>query len=106
LLGARPLLAAAGKGILSGAEVQRLHRHRSAALDAVPWTVADTALIDEARTLLGPRRGGRTARARVPRNEEALAQETDFWPQGLAASPAPVLSTGICGDGERRSIRH
>ena len=56
LFGARPLLAAAGKGTLTPAEVQRLYRPRSTSLDAVPWTVGDAALIDEARTLLGPRR--------------------------------------------------
>ena len=106
LLGARPLLSAAGKGILSGADVQRLHRHRSASLDAVPWTVADTALIDEARTLLGPRRAARPGRARGPRNEDALAQETGFWPQGLAASPAPVISPGTGADDEIRSFGH
>jgi DNA helicase IV len=106
LLGARPLLSAAGKGILSGAEVQRLHRHRSASLDAVPWTVADTALIDEARTLLGPRRAVRPGRPRATRNEDALAQETGFWPQGLAASPAPVVSPGTGADDEIRSFGH
>ena len=58
LFGARPLLAAAGRGTLTSAEVQRLYRVRSDSLDAVHWTVADTALIDEARILLGPRRGG------------------------------------------------
>ena len=101
-----PLLAAAGKGILSAEEVQRLHRHRSASLDAVQWTVADTALIDEARTLLGPRRGGRPGRARAQRNEEALAQDVGFWPQGLAASPAPATSPGTGGDEEIRSFGH
>ncbi len=106
LLGARPLLAAAGKGILSSADVQRLYRPRSASLDAVQWTVPDTALIDEARTLLGPRRGGRPARARASRNEEALAHEVGFWPQGLAASPAPATSSGNGVDEEIRSFGH
>ena len=65
LLGAPPLLAAAAKGLLGAGEVQRLYRPRSASLDLVPWTVGDTALIDEARTLLGPRRPpGRTGRGR------------------------------------------
>ncbi len=106
LLGARPLLGAAGKGILSAAEVQRLYRPRSGSLDAVPWTVGDTALIDEARTLLGPRRGGRPVRARAAqRNEEAMAHEVGFWPQGLAASPAPATSTGNA-DEEIRSFGH
>ncbi len=106
LLGARPLLAAAGKGILSAAEVQRLHRPRSAALDAVHWTVADTALIDEARTLLGPRRGGRPTRARAPRSEEAMAQDVGFWPQGLAASPAPSAGPAAGAEDEIRSFGH
>jgi DNA helicase IV len=105
LLGARPLLAAAGKGILSPVEVQRLHRPRSASLEAVPWTVADTALIDEARTLLGPRRAGRPTR-RVHRGEEGTAQEGGFWPQGLAASPAPLASVVAGADDEIRSFGH
>ena len=107
LLGARPLLAAAAKGILDPSDVQRLYRPRSASLDAVPWTVADTALIDEARTLLGPRRGGRTVRARGPRTDEATAQEVAFWPQGLAPSPAPVATGAASGsDEEIRSFGH
>jgi DNA helicase IV len=105
LLGARPLLAAAGKGILGATDVQRLYRPRSESLDAVPWTVGDTALIDEARTLLGPRRG-RPARARVQRSEEGNAQEGGFWPQGLAASPVPTLVTAAGGGDEVRSFGH
>ena len=104
LLGARPLLAAAGKGILTATDVQRLYRPRSESLDAVPWTVGDTALIDEARTLLGPRRG-RPTRARVQRNDEGSAQEVGFWPQGLAASPAPALGAPSADD-DIRSFGH
>src|ERR1700722_10097658 len=79
LLGARPLLAEAGKGILDADDVRRLYRPRSVALDAVPWTVADAALIDEARTLLGPRRGAaRPTRSRQARAEEGNAQEVGF----------------------------
>jgi DNA helicase IV len=106
LFGARPLLAAGGRGILSTAEVQRLYRPRSASLDAVHWTVADTALIDEARTLLGPRRGGRTNRARVQRNEEASSQDVAFWPQGLATSPVPVTGPAGGSEDEIRSFGH
>jgi len=107
LFGARPLLAAAGKGILSAAEVQRLYRPRDGALDEVPWTVADTALVDEARTLLGPRRGGRAAqRARGQRSEAAAAAEVGFWPQGLATSPAPVTGAGHGAEDEIRSFGH
>ncbi len=106
LLGARPLLAAAGKGILSPTEVQRLHRPRGETLDSVPWTVGDTALIDEARTLLGPRRG-RPTRARTQRADEGTAPEMGFWPQGLAASPAPSgVALGGGSDEEFRSFGH
>ncbi len=105
LLGARPLLAAAGKGILSATDVQRLYRPRAESLDAVPWTVGDTALIDEARTLLGPRRG-RPARARTQRNDEAVPQEGGFWPQGLSASPAPTAAVSSGADEETRSFGH
>ena len=71
LLGARPLLAAAGKGILSPAEMRCLVPAAERALDEVPWTAADAALIDEARTLLGPRRRAR----RRPRAERRRARE-------------------------------
>ena len=106
LFGARPLLVAAGKGVLGDAEVRRLYRPRSASLDAVHWTVADTALIDEARTLLGPRRGGRTNRVRAQRNEEASSQDVAFWPQGLATSPAPVTSPAAGSEDEIRAFGH
>jgi DNA helicase IV len=107
LLGARPLLAAAGQDILSRDAVQRLYRARSRALDEVPWTVADAALIDEARTILGPRRGGaRPNRGRPGRAEEGSAQDTGFWPQGLAASPAPTAGAGAGPDDEVHSFGH
>ncbi len=105
LLGARPLVAAASKGILSDDEVRRLYRPRSASLDAVPWTVGDTALIDEARTLLGPRRG-RPTRIRTTRAEEGGAAEGGFWPQGLAAAPLPSQPAGVFPEDEIRSFGH
>jgi DNA helicase IV len=103
LLGARPLLAAAGKGILKDDEVRRLYRPRSASPDAVPWTVGDTALIDEARTILGPRRG-RPTRGRAARAEAGSAGD-GFWPQGLAASPVPAQAA-TAPDDEIRSFGH
>jgi hypothetical protein len=56
LFGSAPLLALAGKGLLGAADQHLLVRPRSASLAEIPWTVADLALIDEARVLLGPRR--------------------------------------------------
>jgi DNA helicase IV len=107
LLGARPLLTAAGKGILSASDALRLYRPRSESLESVRWTVADTALIDEARTILGPRRGGaRPARNRQARAEEGSAQEGGFWPQGLAASPMPTTTGLSAGDDDIRSFGH
>jgi DNA helicase IV len=61
LFGARALLALAGKGLLSAQELAMLERPRAAALADIPWTAADLALVDEARVLLGPRRGQRPA---------------------------------------------
>jgi DNA helicase IV len=45
----------AAKGLLTPAEQGLLHRRRSTSLAEVPFTVADAALIDEARVVLGPR---------------------------------------------------
>jgi DNA helicase IV len=106
LLGARSLLAAAAEGVLAAADIERLHRPRSRSLDEVPWTVADTALIDEARTMLGPRRGtARSARGRQARVEEAAAPEGGFWPTGLAANPLPT-STTVSQDEEIHAYGH
>ncbi len=58
LFGARPLIAAAGRGTLSAEEQALLYRPRSASFEEVAWSPADAALVDEARHLLGPRNGG------------------------------------------------
>ena len=58
LYGAQPLIAAAGRGILTPEEQALLRRPRSTDFDEVAWTPADAALVDEARHLLGPRSGG------------------------------------------------
>ena len=58
LFGAPPLIAAAAGGVLTADEQRLLRRPRSASFDEVGWTVADAALVDEARHLLGPRNGG------------------------------------------------
>jgi hypothetical protein len=102
LLGARPLLASAGRGILTDAEQAALFRARSAALDAVAWTPADVALIDEARTLLGPRQP-RPTRAEA-RERDARRPDAQAWPRGLGAAatgPPPPSSSD-----EVRSFGH
>jgi len=57
LFGAAPLIKAAAQGVLTPEECQLLYRPRSSSFDQVPWTPADAALVDEARHLLGARRG-------------------------------------------------
>jgi DNA helicase IV len=96
LLGARPLIAAAGQGVLTPAEQALLYRPRSGSLDAVAWTAADAALVDEARSLLGPRRT-RAARARAGARERVARArgETGFWPAGLDPDPTPAGPVGV-----------
>jgi DNA helicase IV len=96
LFGAKPLLAAAGRGILEPDEQALLYRPRSSSLDDVAWTVADSALVDEARTLLGPRHPQRPGKSRNRATEEANREreEGGFWPVGLSASPLPYSNRG------------
>ena len=93
------------RGFSSATDVQRLYRPRSTSLETVQWTVGDAALIDEARTLLGPRRG-RPTRAKAKRAEEGMASEMGFWPQGLAASPEPAQAAAIASEDEIRAFGH
>jgi DNA helicase IV len=74
LFGAPPLLAMAAKGLLTPAEQRLLHRRRSTSLAEVPFTVADAALIDEARVVLGPRSSKRSGAA----DPAAQAPSTSF----------------------------
>ncbi len=114
LLGARPLLAVAGRGILTPSEQSSLYRPRSRSLDEVPWTAADAALVDEARTVLGPR-SARQLRSRTgDRDRLALArEEVGYWPAGLDPSPMPAggrrdgsRSYGDAGEEGARSYGH
>jgi DNA helicase IV len=73
LFGARPLLAAAAKGILSPSEQELLYRKRSAALAEVPFTAADAALVDEARVALGARN---TRRGASPDQAQPASEES------------------------------
>ena len=97
----RPAAPDGGRqGDPSSAEVQRLYRPRSPSLETVPWTVGDAALIDEARTLLGPRRG-RPARVRSKRAEEGTASGDGI----LAAGPGG-LARARAQRGDRVRGRH
>jgi DNA helicase IV len=55
LYGSKALLRLAGAGQLFEAEVDALHRPRAASLDDVVFSNDDVPLLDEARSLLGPR---------------------------------------------------
>jgi DNA helicase IV len=103
LCGARPLITAAAKGILSADEQALLYRPRSASLEDVPFTVADAALVDEARTVLGSRR---RARQRAEQRERAdrARDEAGFWPVGLDPSPLPAAN-GSHGGTEPDDVR-
>ncbi len=88
--------------------VQRLYRPRSRSLDAVPWTVgrrrAHRRGAHAARSPARRRRPNRGRPGRGPR--KATAQEVGFWPQGLAASPAPTSGPFTGPEDEIRSFGH
>ncbi|HEX4082098.1 MAG TPA: hypothetical protein VHX40_03965, partial [Acidimicrobiales bacterium] len=107
LYGARPLLVAAGQGVLTPAEQSLLYRPRSRALDEVPWTAADAALVDEARAILGPRRP-KSRRSR-PDNRERLErarEEVGYWPSGFELSPTPSAGAKAVDEDGIRSYGH
>jgi len=100
LFGSPPLLALAAKGVLSPAEQQLLFRPRSGALNEIPWTVADLALIDEARVLLGPRRprpGGGADHDESPRTYGHIVvdEAQDLSPMQLRSVSRRSLSGSI-----------
>lgn len=97
LFGARPLLAAAGRGILSPEEQALLYRPRSKSLEEVGWTVADVALVDEARVLLGPRRTRSKARREL--RERATGLDLPEWAPGGGPAARSPGAGGIPWDG-------
>ncbi len=105
LFGAPALLAQSAEGILSAEEQAMLLRPRSRSLDEVLWTVADAALVDEARAVLGPLRsqprGRAERRARVER-----PRDVGFWPAGLDPSPEPLVAAPGPPADEIRSFGH
>jgi DNA helicase IV len=54
LLGAKPLIQQAGRGVFDPDEIALLYRRRSPSATEVAWTAADIAILDEASWLLGP----------------------------------------------------
>ena len=105
LFGARPLLAAAGQGHpRARPRWSGSYRPRSTSLDEVPWTAADAALVDEARTLLGPRRRrpavpGRTRRPQRGRRGRGRVLAARAWrprprPPRTGARRRPTTRSG------------
>jgi DNA helicase IV len=76
LFGTPPLLRRAAERVLRHDEIVSLQRARAGSEDTVSWTEADIPLLDEAATLLGPRRAARSQRARRRRGETG---EDDSW---------------------------
>jgi DNA helicase IV len=66
LFGSPALLRLAGKDVLRPEEARVLERPRRSAVGEIPFTVADVALVDEARVLLGPRRARRPGNGSEP----------------------------------------
>lgn len=86
LFGAPALLKAAGRDLFSDEELVLLQRPRVASLEDIAWTKADAALIDEARTLLGPRKRPRSLRkAATPTELNGIDLEA-FAPDVRAAA--------------------
>ncbi len=106
LFGARPLLAAAGRGVLTADEQAALYRPRSGSLDEVAWTVADAALVDEARAILGPRRGRRRPLLEGRERAERARDEVGFWPSGLPVSPTPGANGASSDEEPIRAYGH
>ena len=71
LFGAAPLVELAARGLLSPDEQRLLVRPRSASAEAVAWTDADLALLDEARAVLG------SPRRRTPNQREDASGDDD-----------------------------
>lgn len=84
LYGAPALIGVAGRNLLSSQEASFLERPRSGSLEAVEWTEADIALLDEARELLGPVRKLKEDEVFTPTYGHVVADEAqDLSPMQL-----------------------
>ena len=83
LLGAKPLIEAAGKGLLSPAEIDMLQRPRSASAADAAWTPADIALLDEASWLLGQARSAPGERRHRTYGHIVVDEAQDLSPMEL-----------------------
>ena len=112
LLGAPALLRLAGRGLLDDGEIRALHRPRSASFDAVPWTSADLALLDEARVLLGARRRGATDHEARTYGHMVVDEAQDLSPMQLRLLARRSLSGSMTVVGDlaqatgQRAYRH
>ncbi|MEY2469836.1 MAG: hypothetical protein QOF21_2534 [Actinomycetota bacterium] len=101
LLGAKPLIQLAGKGVLTDEEIDLLERPRSESFESVPWTSADLALLDELRIRLGkPVRHATHAEEEVRQYGHVIVDEAqDLSPMQLRVLARRSLgSMTIVGD--------
>ncbi len=97
LYGSRALLRNAGRRLLSDEEWAALVRPRSETVEQVPWTNDDAPLLDEARSLLGPK--PRTRRPGTdPTDEEVRTYGHIVVDEAQDLSPMQLLML------ERRSL--
>jgi hypothetical protein len=106
LFGFTALVRSAATGLLTDAEIARLHRRRESDVERVQWSEADIALIDEADSLLGPVEAARPRRRRRRSAEDAMDTASrvieDLGLQGFtdAASLARRYGDGSSDSGE------
>jgi len=84
LYGAPALLRLAGRGVLSEAEADALHRPRSASVEEVAWSPGDIPLLDEARVVLGTRKAGSAEEGEIRNYGHIVVDEAqDLTPMQL-----------------------
>lgn len=102
LFGSRALLRSAARSVMTEADALLLFRERSSSVADVRWSIADVALLDDAREALGPtgRRGGLLADEIRTYGHIVVDEAQDLTPMELAMVARRSLngSMTIVGD--------